>query len=153
AFVVIFFLSATLCSARIWTPVRIQENRTRGHAFWHNIWAGLGEYENPYGFQIGDQHVRDYVAKIDPQIPALSPPYEAALRKNILETIGHHPFWYAGVLAKRTWGLISRWTEILPWGEHLPSWLGALVFLLSAGWVIFRVMRGYDERIFLQVFP
>jgi 4-amino-4-deoxy-L-arabinose transferase-like glycosyltransferase len=90
-----------------------------------NLWEGLGETElgRSYGFIYGDDKMieRERVKMGLPQDFPLEAFWPDGIRRDrervreSLELIRKHPFWYAGVMLRRMWGMLKVAGEPLPY--------------------------------------
>jgi len=115
----------------VYTPDRVQVLGIKGHVFWHSIWGGLGEVENPYGFVWQDSAIKKYVESVDAKIQFATPEYENILKGHVLKTFKEHPTWFVGLFFYRLNSISKRWSIILPWGNHIPPWMSKGLFFLS----------------------
>jgi glycosyltransferase involved in cell wall biosynthesis len=131
--------------------------RSAHHALWHPIWCGLGDFGGDRGYVWLDQAAHAYATPIlethfglelprlrDPgdqvyrdafwdagrkyyKVTSEMPHYEDALRGKVLGDIRAAPFWYLGILAKRTWRVL---TETAP----VALQVGDRTYELPGGW-------------------
>lgn len=140
------------------------------HHFWHPVWCGLGDFDTKYGYKWSDRVALAYATpilerqygirvpiydadgkygpeeyfdarRVYKRLPFHIDEYDTTARDKVLHDIVGDPFWYAGILAKRAWRVISELTPVrLTWGTvHclLPMHgLVALALLLAC--VVFR---------------
>jgi len=118
------------------------------HHFWHPVWCGLGDFGGNYGYVWKDEAALAYAKpilerkyhehvpvddfgrqfgaeeyfdaqKVYKRLPFDIPYYNEVVRDKVLHDIGHHPLWYAGILAKRAWRLLSETTPVrVAWTSH-----------------------------------
>jgi hypothetical protein len=121
--------------------------RDRYHMFWHPFWCGLGDFGQDRGYLWWDRAAYRYAVPLvraryekigrepDWRFIVWDPVYNEVLAAKIRDDITHHPFWYAGVLARRV-GRVLTWTSPVRFslGAHwvtLP-WNGLAVLPLVA---------------------
>jgi len=152
-FLVSFLMVKTILQSVIWTPERVAVNLQKSHLFWHPIWSGLGEFDNPHGFGLYDRPARAYAEKVNPKVKFGSPEYEKILKNHILQTIRDHPLWLLKVQLKKIWTLGSHWFEFLPFGSRNTPALSFFFFTVSiAGSFSFMVQKKHYRQAFL-IFP
>ena len=136
-FVLAFAGARSAVDRLYWSGSELQHNASKGHVRFHAIWAGLGEFPNSYGFEWKDDAVRRFVHQQDPEAHYSTPAYERILAGHLWDTLRAHPFWFAGVLAKRASRLAWKWCEFLPGGGALPGALSLVAFMLVVPGAVF----------------
>ena len=118
--------------------------RNDGHPLWGSLWAGLGDFDQKYGYSWSDDQMLAFVERTLPEKYGQSPPWwygvrgkklrdatdyfdEARiyyrhflqaphvlelLRGKAVSDIAGDPLWYATILAKRTWRILTETTPI-----------------------------------------
>jgi hypothetical protein len=115
--------------------------RDRYHHVWHPIWCGLGDFDTKYGYRWDDRAAaayarpilrRMYGADLPTQraeayryedafwdaagkyykVPQEMPGYDAVVREKVLHDISRDPVWYAGILGRRVWRVLSVTTPV-----------------------------------------
>jgi hypothetical protein len=125
-----FFTFHTLNNHFVWNKFPATENFKKGHEFWHPIWCGLGEFENPYGFAWKDTSALNYALHVDPKLPEKSLiEYEAILKKRVITVIQHDPLWLFSVIFKRLYSIASKWVQFFPGGSIFIPY-GSLILSL-----------------------
>lgn len=135
------------------------------HEFWHAIFCGLGDFDKKKGYAWDDRVAYRYalpilkarhpeMAKLDPygavqawnydaagKYPFLfseAPGYHEIIRDKVLGDITRDPAWYAKILAKRSWRILTETTPVAValHGEHFETG-GPLVGLASVPLALF----------------
>jgi hypothetical protein len=82
----------------------------QGSPIWHNIWTGLGDFDDKYGYLWEDATAFTLASsELGRELPfhdstaAYLPRYTAVLRDRILGDIVHDPIWFATIIGKRIW--------------------------------------------------
>lgn len=137
----LFLVSAALTRLTIdltlWKQNVLNANLTRGHVVIHSVWAGLGQFPNPYGFVWNDGGVRKYVASVDPSVTYLSKEYNKILLNHISVTIKHNPIWYVSVLGKRFVEIGEEWKKFLPLSTFISPTLSMVVMIILVLYLIY----------------
>jgi hypothetical protein len=153
--------------------------RQNVHVFWHAVWCGLGDEDTKYGYTWDDlaayayaepilktkYHLtipaRDAFYYLDswdaagkyPKKPEYFDQYNQVIRDKVLHDIVNDPLWYAGILIKRMYRVL---TQVPPLQVHvgvaafhvqLPpvAWLGfglivPLVLVFLRRWDLLKLM-------------
>ena len=111
--------------------------RDHAHAFWHPIWCGLGDFDTTHRYAWADDGAARYAHPILRDIygvpvpewdggdwayygtfwdagrryykmPYEMPHYAEVLRDKVLGDIAEDPGWYAGILGRRAWRLLTE---------------------------------------------
>ncbi|MBI4454637.1 MAG: hypothetical protein HY644_01925 [Acidobacteria bacterium] len=114
--------------------------------FWHTFWAGIGQYDNPYGIEGLDSSIYVFAQSLDPGLktwftkyrvvwddPTFNMEYEKVLAKEARVFIRRHPEILLRNHFLRILRLVVptiRMTESTAEGIGLPQWLLAAVGLL-----------------------
>jgi 4-amino-4-deoxy-L-arabinose transferase-like glycosyltransferase len=80
---------------------------------WQGIWEGFGEFENPVGAVLSDEHA-DQLAKqaLGDDVQLGSAETNAYFRGKVLSTIRKYPSWYLGLVARRVPSAIFYTSEL-----------------------------------------
>jgi hypothetical protein len=116
--------------------------RDRYHMFWHPFWCGLGDFGQDRGYQWWDRAAYRYATPLvraryealghepDWRFIVWDPVYNEVLAAKVRHDITHHPFWYAGILIRRIWRVLTWTTPVRfaagPWSVTVP-WNGLAV--------------------------
>jgi hypothetical protein len=119
--------------------------RDRYHMFWHPFWCGLGDFGQDRGYQWWDRAAYRYALPFmraryealgrvpDWRFLVWDPVYNEVLAAKVRHDISHHPFWYAGILIRRVWRVLTWTTPVRvaagTWWVTLP-WNGLAVLPL-----------------------
>ena len=80
---------------------------------WQGIWEGFGEFENPVGAVLSDEHATNLAKEaLGEDVKPWSPETEAYFRGEVLNTIKEYPGWWLSVLAKRVPRTIVNFSEL-----------------------------------------
>ena len=120
-------------------------------AKWFAVWAGLGDFDEKYGFLWDDRAVSSALEAIPPGRSS-----EDTLRNDVLLTIVKDPTWYARILAKRVWRILAENTPVsIAFGSDRltlisPGFVVALISLFVPALLVVR-----QEWFFLKalIFP
>jgi len=144
------------------------------HNAWVSVWEGLGDYGAARGYSWYDIDARRFLAE-QGITPFANPKqvrteHEDAFRRAVLADVRAHPFWYAGVLARRLEATMTLrkptrrdpaagesrgghkfhykyttpvgWFALGPWQVELPAGcLWSPIVALGAAWVAARRPR------------
>lgn len=104
--------------------------------FWHTLWAGVGQFPNPYGLTISDDSVFDFARTIDPGLRLedysdYSPDsrYEAVLRVRAQTLFKEHPWLLIRNGVFRTAIILSP--GFYADGDMIPKRFGGIAAALS----------------------
>jgi hypothetical protein len=109
------------------------------HLFWHPVFCGLGDFDTKYGYAWNDSVAYAYALPfMQKQHPELASKlvarsvqswsydahgkypimfeevegYSELIREKVLADIKKDPRWYAGILSKRTWRILTETTPV-----------------------------------------
>ncbi|GAB5506736.1 MAG: hypothetical protein Rhirs2KO_18990 [Rhizobiaceae bacterium] len=74
------------------------------HPFWLPVWAGLGDFDEKYGFLWDDRVAHAYGMPI---YAATGASLSEVLRNDVVDHIIADPVWYARILLNRAWRVLS----------------------------------------------
>lgn len=155
--------------------------RRHHHVVWHTLATGLGDFGQKYGYAWDDRTIfalgvpkvieryhpdyrfeeggfvfkNSHDAKgVYPIQPEDLPEYETVLREKILSDIWNDPVWYAGVLARRAWRILSELTPVsVALGKYrIGVPVHGLVILILLGFLI-RRRDWFEVKLVLFTLP
>ncbi len=111
------------------------------HRVWHNVWCGLGDFDETHGYEWNDSYAYAYARRVLGEryglsvprwhgrvrahlnefwdtgrkyykTPQEAPHYYDVLREKVLGDVARDPLWYLGILARRTWRTLSETSPV-----------------------------------------
>lgn len=149
----VFFSITWSFNHNVWTNERLKYHQHKHHMFWHTLWEGLGEFENPYGFEWSDIAARSYALKKNSNIVYASEDYENTLKEHIFEILKKHPFWLLKTYSKKLFNCSKIWVRFLPGGRDLGPDMASLLFFLGLGGAAFWMIKLKDPLAFYILLP
>ena len=127
---------------------------------WQGIWEGFGEFKNPVGAVLSDEHA-DKLAKqaLGDNVQLGSAETNAYFRGKVLSTIREYPSWWISVLVRRIPRAIFNFSELGIYNLPLikadyTAWLGYLYGAGPTGYLIAmeKMFRGMGDGTFWAMF-
>ena len=88
-------------------PYLLVQPRER-HGIWSALWEGLGDFDRTHGHAWSDPEA-EKVSREAGGGALWTPASEAVFRRIVLDDVGRHPGWYAGILLKRAGATLVQW--------------------------------------------
>lgn len=134
------------------------------HLFWQPIWAGLGDFDDKYGYLNWDRTADEYVLPIlatqPDREPGISLRYKKAYTQILIDKLVHDvvndPLWYGTIIAKRLHRILMENTP--PRLAAGAAWvkLPGLAYLLAPFCVLLLICYLYRREfgmLLLLMFP
>ncbi|GEM_PF-6176268 len=112
--------------------------------FWHSMYIGLGDFDQKYGHVPSDEQAylvaSDVAGDVASEDIVSTPAYEPLMAKLFAMRVGGDPVWYAGILARRVFRILTDTTPLsVQFGSYriAAHWSG-LFWILALGLAVYR---------------
>lgn len=115
---------------------------------WQGVWAGFGEFKNPFGAFLNDKITYKQVQKEYPGVEYRSPEYQEILKRKAIQAIKSNPTWCISSLPRRFVNMLLL-RNFNDWGFPIDSQLSFRNQNIS----LFKYIFKYPNQFLFRAIP